>query len=139
MLIHPPKVVGPDLDDLDDRDTAFKVIDFGLSQKITPGQDLTDFVGSPGYIAPEFYLGIPHGESTETISCTGWQTVQVPPTDQVYRQPIIRIQGIKSFADESSLSRKACRHVVRWCHRIQSARRIHAVHSRRPELTGTLL
>ncbi|CAA7020319.1 unnamed protein product [Microthlaspi erraticum] len=37
----------------DDEDSPLKAIDFGLSMFLKPGENLTDIVGSPYYIAPE--------------------------------------------------------------------------------------
>ena len=38
-----------------------KLIDFGLSQHVRPGQKLTDSIGTIGYCAPEIVLGKPYG------------------------------------------------------------------------------
>lgn len=39
---------------LDDHNQA-KLTDFGLSVKITPGQLIKQYCGSPGYMAPEVF------------------------------------------------------------------------------------
>lgn len=42
---------------LDDHNQA-KLTDFGLSVKITPGQLIKQYCGSPGYMAPEVFIYI---------------------------------------------------------------------------------
>merc|ERR1712032_916633 len=49
---------------------TIKLIDFGLSQRFTPGiPSLTGIVGSPSFIAPEVLSGKPYNKECDVWSC----------------------------------------------------------------------
>mmetsp|Transcript_8930 Transcript_8930/g.13694 ORF Transcript_8930/g.13694 Transcript_8930/m.13694 type:complete len:110 (+) Transcript_8930:478-807(+) len=47
---------------------SVKLADFGFAQTFDPKEGLTDAFGTPFYMAPEMYLGNPHGTKADVWS-----------------------------------------------------------------------
>ena len=70
-----------------DANNNIKISDFGLSNQWHPGNELDTFCGSPAFMAPELFLGMPYTGPERmcealSMSCTPWELDPSPSGDK---------------------------------------------------------